>query len=151
MPQNVNFSRTHDLLVGQKMTRFLHPPSPFPSKQWWHLYCIAIHGLAFIVIHSVTQRLLRNRPGSNTVTSHNFLCERLQRTFIRANQLHWTTQQMYACCSCSWCVCMQVCASEVGPVLWESLVSLKGCYSVVHCYYSVDSILVSRLGESEVK
>ena len=31
----------------------------------------------------------------NLSTSHNFLCERLQRAFTRANQIHWTAQ--YRC------------------------------------------------------
>ena len=39
------------------------------------------------------QRLLRNRPGSDTATSRDFLHERLQRAFTRANQLHRTAQQ----------------------------------------------------------
>ena len=45
------------------------PSIPFPRyflqlQQCWHLYCFAILGSASIVIHSVKQRLLRNRPGS---------------------------------------------------------------------------------------
>ena len=38
------------------------------------------------------QQLLRNWPGSDAATSGDFLCERLQRTFTRANHLHWTAQ-----------------------------------------------------------
>ena len=52
------------------------------------MYCCAITGSASIVIHSVKQRLLRNWPGSDAVTSCNFLHERLERAFIRAKQLH---------------------------------------------------------------
>ena len=33
-------------------------------QQYWHLYCFAILGSTSTVIHSVKQRLLRNRPGS---------------------------------------------------------------------------------------
>ena len=36
------------------------------------------------------QRLLRNQPRSDAATSRDFLHERLQRAFTRANQLHWT-------------------------------------------------------------
>ena len=78
-------------------TFFVHAPSPFPGNclqllQWWHLHCFAILGSTFILIHSVKQRLLRNRPGSDAATSRDFLRERLQRAFTRANQLHWTAQ-----------------------------------------------------------
>ena len=38
------------------------------------------------------QCLHRNRPGSDCVTSRDFLRERLQRAFTRANQLHSTAQ-----------------------------------------------------------
>ena len=76
---------------------FSHPPSTFPSnfvqlQQWWHLYCFAILSSTCMVTHSVKQRLLRNRPGSDAATSRDFLRERLQRAFTCANQLHWTTQ-----------------------------------------------------------
>ena len=77
----------------------IFPPSiPFPSyfsqlQQFWHLYCLAILGSTSIVIHSVKQRLLRNRPGSDAGTSRDFLRERLQRAFTRANQLHCIAQQ----------------------------------------------------------
>ena len=33
-------------------------------QQYWHFYCFAILSLTSTVIHSVKQRLLRNRPGS---------------------------------------------------------------------------------------
>ena len=56
-------------------------------QQWGHLYCFEILGSTSIVIHSVNQRLLRNRPGSDAATSRDFLGERLQRAFTRANQL----------------------------------------------------------------
>ena len=50
-------------------TLFFPPSIPFPRlflqlQQYWHLYCFAILGSTSIVIHSVKQRLLRNRPGS---------------------------------------------------------------------------------------
>ena len=57
-------------------------------QQWWHLYCFAILGSASIVINSVKQHLLRNQPGSDAATSHDFLRERLLRALTRANQLH---------------------------------------------------------------
>ena len=51
-------------------THFCFQPSiPFPRwsflqlQQYWHLYCFAILGSTFTVIHSVKQRPLRNRPG----------------------------------------------------------------------------------------
>ena len=56
---------------------FFHPPSPFPGN-----FCNCNSG-----------GLLRNRPGSDAVTSCYFLRERLQRAFTRANQLHWTAQK----------------------------------------------------------
>ena len=45
------------------------PSIPFPQyflqlQQYWHLYCFAILVSTSTVIHSVKQRLLRNRPGS---------------------------------------------------------------------------------------
>ena len=78
-------------------TLFSHPPSSFPSN-----FCNCISGgiciaLQFkvqllIVIHSMKQCLLRNWPRSDTATSCNLLCKRLQRAFTRGNQLHWTAQ-----------------------------------------------------------
>ena len=56
------------------------------------MYCFAILVSTSIVIHSVKQRLLRNRPGSDAANSRDFLRERLQREFTRANQLHRTAQ-----------------------------------------------------------
>ena len=45
-------------------------------------------GQTSIVIHSVNQRLLRNRPGSDTcdLFFRDFLRERLRRAFTRAHQ-----------------------------------------------------------------
>ena len=65
---------------------FFHPPSPFHGNfcncnSGGHLYCFAILGSSGIVIHSVQQRLLRNRPGSALRTSRDILRERLQRAF----------------------------------------------------------------------
>ena len=79
-------------------TLSFHPPSPF------HGIFATATVLAFVLlpnsrfnfhcyIHSVKQRLLRNRPGSEAATSRDFLREKLQRAFTRANQLHWTAQQ----------------------------------------------------------
>ena len=45
----------------------------FPHTKWWHLYCFAILGSTSIVIHSEKQRQLRNRPGSDSATSRDFL------------------------------------------------------------------------------
>ena len=81
MLQNAFSPRTRDLLVSQKTTQrhFFSPPSISFSRQflqlqqWWHLHCFAILGSASIVIHSVKQRLLRNRPGSDAATSRDFL------------------------------------------------------------------------------
>ena len=47
-----------------------------------------------MVTHSVKQHLLRNRPGSDAATSRDFLRERLQKAFTRANQLHGTAQYL---------------------------------------------------------
>ena len=86
-----------DLLVSQNNNAkiLFSPPSiPFffryflQLQQWWQLYCFAILGSTSIVIYSVKQCLLRNRPGSDAATSRDFLHERLQRAFTCANQLH---------------------------------------------------------------
>ena len=99
VPQNTFFQRTRNLLVSPPKKKskypFFPPSTPFPGhffqlQQWWHLYCFAILGSTSIVIHSVKQRLHRNRPGSDAGTSRDFLRERLQRAFTRANQLHRT-------------------------------------------------------------
>ena len=69
MPQNAFFLRTRDLLVSPKTTQrhflfTLHPLSTvifLQLQQYWHLYCFAILISTSTVIHSVKQRLLRNR------------------------------------------------------------------------------------------
>ena len=85
-------SRSSDLPKNDAKTLFstLHPLSTviLQLQQWWHLYCFAILGSTSTVIHSVKQRLLRNRPGSDAATSRDFMRDRLQRAFTRANQLH---------------------------------------------------------------
>ena len=48
---------------------FFPPSIPFPRQylqlqQYWYLYCFVILGSTSTFIHSVKQRLLRNRPGS---------------------------------------------------------------------------------------
>ena len=99
MPKNNNnFFSTHSQLSGQPenntKTSFSHSPSPFPCNhcQYWHLYCFTILGSTPNVIHSVEQRLLRNRLRSDAATFRNLLRERLQRAFTHTNQLHWTAQ-----------------------------------------------------------
>ena len=84
MPQNAFFDEIAIFLSAKKTTRrhFFSPSFPFPRyflqlQQWWLLYCFAILGSISIVIHSVKQRLLRNRPGSDAATSRDFLRERL--------------------------------------------------------------------------
>ena len=85
MPQNAFFF----FLFSTKSRSFGQPKKRrkdtfFPTRhslssvflqlhQWWHLYCFAILGSTSIVIHSVKQRLLRNRPGSDAATSRDFL------------------------------------------------------------------------------
>ena len=64
--------------------------SPTPARWRWAYLGSAmlkpakllILGSTSIVIHSVKQRLLRNRPGSDAVTSRECLRKRLQRVFI---------------------------------------------------------------------
>ena len=75
-----------------------HPLSPviLQLQQWWHLCCFTILGSTSIVIHSVKQCLLRNRPGSDVATPRDFLGKRLQWAFTHANQLHWTVQYHHA-------------------------------------------------------
>ena len=55
---------------GMPQNAFIPPYNPFPRyflqlQQWGHLYCFAVLGSTSIVIHSVKQRLLRIRPGSD--------------------------------------------------------------------------------------
>ena len=72
----------------------LHPLSPviFATATVATFVLLDILGSTSIVTHSIKQRLLRNQPGNDAVTSHNFLRERLQRAFTCANQLHGTAQ-----------------------------------------------------------
>ena len=56
-----------------------------PSIPLFLVAFILLRNSRFNFIHSVKQRLLRNRPGSDTATSRDFLRERLQRAFTRAN------------------------------------------------------------------
>ena len=71
--QKTHFFSTNSRSSGQPKndakTLFFHPQSPFHGnffqpQQYWHLYGFAILGSTSTVIHSVKQRLLRNRPGS---------------------------------------------------------------------------------------
>ena len=96
------------------------------------LCCFAILGSASIVIHSVKQRLLRNRPGSDAATSCDFLRERLQRAFTRANQLHWTAQQT------------EDSKSTNLPTIWNALVQSTG-FSLKTQPRLVTSYILSRL------
>ena len=86
MPQNIFFPRTRDLLVSQKTTKrhFFPPLIPFPLyflqlQQWWQLYSFAVLDSASIVIHSVKQRLLRNRPGSDPRDLSRLLAQRITK------------------------------------------------------------------------
>ena len=95
MPQTAFFSRNRDHIVSQKTTQrhffpTLHPLSPviFATATAVAFVLFAILGSTSIVIHSVKQHLLRNRRGSDAVTFRDFLRERLQWAFTRANQLH---------------------------------------------------------------
>ena len=94
-PQNTFFPQTRDLLVSQKMMQrhflsTLHPLSQVIFATATVVAFVPLHNSSStsIVIHSVKQRQLRYQPGSDTVTSCNFLRERLQRAFTHANQLH---------------------------------------------------------------
>ena len=71
---------TRNLLVSQKTTQRYFFPSLHPLSP-------VIFATAAVVAF-VLQRLLRNRPGSDAATSHDFFREILQRAFTRANQLH---------------------------------------------------------------
>ena len=62
-------SRSSGQPKNDAKTLFFHPSSPFHGnylhlQQYWHLHCFAILGSTSTVIHSVKQRLLKNRPGS---------------------------------------------------------------------------------------
>ena len=63
-------SRSSGQPKNDAKTLFSPPSFPFPwyflqLQQYWHLYCFTILGSTSTVIHSVKQRLLRNRPGSS--------------------------------------------------------------------------------------
>ena len=96
MPQNAFFPQTRDLLVIKKImqTLFFHPLSPFPANFCNYNsggICTGFNFHCKIVIHSVKQRLLRNRPGSDAAITW-LLARKIKRSFTRANQLHWTGQ-----------------------------------------------------------
>ena len=87
MPQNAFFLRTHDLLVSKKpMQRHffptLHPLSTVIFATATVLVFVLLRDSRFnfhCYIHSVKQRLLKNRPGSDTATSRDFLRERFKK------------------------------------------------------------------------
>ena len=69
----------------------LHSLSPviLQLQQWWHLYCLAIVGSTSIVIHSVKQRQLRDRPGSDDWTAWTVReCPGLSQHFLLKIQTH---------------------------------------------------------------
>ena len=101
MPQNAFFFLSlslHEIAIfwsakNDAKTLFSPPSISFPRnflqlQKLWHLYCFAILCSTSVVIHSMKQRLVRNRPGSDAATSCDFLRERLRRAFTRANKLH---------------------------------------------------------------
>ena len=76
MPQNAFFHKFAIFWSAKKQRKdtFFPPSIPFPwyflqLQQYWHLYCFAILGSTFTVIHSVKQCLLRNQPGCDAATS----------------------------------------------------------------------------------
>ena len=82
-------SRSSGQPKSDAKTQDFHPPSPLHGnflqpQQYWHLYGFAILGSTSTVIHSVKQRLLRNRPRKCAATSRDFLRERLQSAFTLA-------------------------------------------------------------------
>ena len=102
MPQNAFFPKLAIFWSAKKQCKDTffsthHPLSPV-------IFATATV-VAFVLLcnsrfnfHCYTQceaNLLRNRPGNDAATTCNFLRERLQRAFTRANQLHWTVQ--YRC------------------------------------------------------
>ena len=99
MPQNAFYPQNRDLLVSQKTTQrhffsTFHPLSPL-------IFAIAIV-VAFVLLHNSRFSLhcytqLEQREATPTQKSaRKWRCdlsrERLQRAFIRANQLQWTAQ-----------------------------------------------------------
>ena len=83
MPQNAIFQRTHDLLISkkQKTKKKKQLCIRFPRYCFAFATVVAVvllRNSSSIVIHIVKRRLLRNRPGSDTATSRDFLRERLQ-------------------------------------------------------------------------
>ena len=113
-------------LQAHKQNTFFPPSIPFPPEflqlqQWWHLYWFAILGSTSIVIHSVKQCLLRNWPGSDAVTSHDFMRERLQRAFTRATSFTELPNSLVVI-FCLWPLC----------IAWHFPSSPKETFSWLH-------------------
>ena len=99
MPQNAFFPRTRDLLVSQKMIQSnlfptLHPLSTVNFATAIVLAFVLLRDSRFNV-NCYTQREAtptRKSAQKCAATSCDFLCERLQSAFTRANQLRWIAQ-----------------------------------------------------------
>ena len=99
MPQNAFFLCTHDLLVSQKMTQrhffsTLHPLSTVIFATATVLAFVLLRNSRFN-FHCYTQceaMPTQKSAQKYTVTSRNFLHERLQSAFTLANQLRWIAQ-----------------------------------------------------------
>ena len=110
MLRNAFFPRTRDFLVSRKtMQRHFfqsHPPSPFPGNCLNYnnggiLYCFESLGSTSFVIHSVNQRLLRNRPGSDSYNLLRLLAQKITKGIhsCKLPSLNRQLQQKYRKCN----------------------------------------------------
>ena len=96
MPQNTFFHKLAIFWSAKKMTQrhffpTLHPLSPVFFATATVLAFVLLHNSRFN-FHCYTQREATPAQKSAQKWHCNFLRERLQRAFTRANQLHWTAQ-----------------------------------------------------------
>ena len=114
MPQNDMFF--HELAIfwsAKKQCKdTLHPLSLVIFATATVVAFILLRNSRFNFHCYTQQHLLRNLPRSDAATTRNFLRERLQRAFTRANQLHWTAQQLY----CMEASTQQVFSSDLGCI-----------------------------------
>ena len=101
----------------------LHPLSPVIFATATVVVFVLLHTSRFNFQHSMKQCLLRNRPRSDAATSCNFLRERLQRAFTRAN-------------------CFKVCFfdkdKEKRPTFFQTL------YDNIFIYHSLTVVVFER-------
>ena len=118
---------THDLLISQETMQkhfLFHPPSPFP----WNFCKHNSSGICTASQFYMTLPLLQTMwtyiySGISlevaAVTFCDFLCERLQRAFTHANQLHWIAEQHCFLLCCFFSACWVPLAFPQSTKLWQ--------------------------------